>query len=79
MYNLGLIESEAASLRRAIGYTIDCRLKGLANARRRVKAALDLGETPDERDTGNVEFAEAELANLRRVKAMLDAERGEIS
>lgn len=79
MYNLDLMDCEAASLRRAISYTIDCRLKGLANARRRVKAALDLGETPDERDTGKVEFAEAELANLRRIKAALDAERGEVS
>lgn len=79
MVKLELTEFEASSLRRAIHYAIDARLKGLASARRRVRAALDLGEKPDEHDAGTLDFCENELANLRRIKAMIDAERGDVS
>lgn len=71
MRELTLTEMEAASLRRAINIGIKQQLKGLASARYRVKAALDLGATPDTRDAGGVEFCTAELANLRAVKDML--------
>ena len=61
---------------RAINGAIDARLKSLAGARRRVRAALDLGVTPDERDAGSVEYFETEIANLRRVKTMLQRDEG---
>ena len=74
MRKIELTEPEAATIVRAINASIDARLKSLAGARRRVRAALDLGVTPDERDVGSVEYYEVELSRLRRVKGMLKGE-----
>lgn len=74
MHDLYLTDDEARTLRRAINMAIKQQLRGLAAARFRVKAALDLGSKPDHRDVGGVEFCESEVANLRNIKDALGEE-----
>ena len=75
MKRLEMTEADSAAVYRALDAGIAFNLKRLAQARYRVKAALDLGENPDKRDVANVEYHEFAIGALRRAKKQLDVEQ----
>ena len=72
MKRIEMTEADSAAVYRALDAGISFNLKRLAQARYRVKAALDLGENPDKRDVANVEYHEFALAALRRAKRQIE-------
>lgn len=78
MRKIEVPDAECAAVYRALDAAISYQLKRLAQARYRVKAALELGATPDKRDAANVEYCEFAVSALRRAKRQLeDREEGE--
>lgn len=74
MRKIEITDADSAAVYRSLNASITHNLIRLAQARQRVKAALDLGETPDKRDVGNVEYYEFSVAALRRAKRQLEDE-----
>lgn len=72
MKRIEMSEADSRAVYRALEAGITHSLRRLAQARYRVKAALDLGEDPDKRDVADVEYQESALAALRRAKRQIE-------
>ena len=70
---IALNKEEVATLDRAVKYAIGNTLRGQANVRRRLAAAVNYGRKPDPVEVDNEAYLTTELDNLRVLQKRLRA------